>query len=82
MSDFKGSGAIEADADVAIMLFNPSKYEDNPTDESGKSLAGKIEIIFEKNRMGATGGIYSDWDKGTNRFKDEETKQPSSNAPF
>lgn len=82
MSDFKGSGAIEADADVAIMLYNPSKYEENPIDDSGRPLNGKIEIIFEKNRMGSIGGVYVDWDKSTNRFKDEEAKQPSSNAPF
>lgn len=81
LSDFKGSGAIEADADVAIMLYNPAKYEDNPMDDTGQSLVGKIEIIFEKNRMGATGGIYNDWDKSTNRFK-EEPPRISDIAPF
>lgn len=70
MSDFKGSGAIEADADIAILLFNPSKYFADPTDDKGNSMLNKVEVIFCKNRQGQTGSIILDVNPATNTFND------------
>ena len=70
MSDLKGSGAIEADADMIILLFNPSKYSKDPVNEKGESLNGQIQLNFVKNRMGDTGEIWLRWDAGINLFSE------------
>lgn len=72
MSDLKGSGAIEADADIVIVCFNPSKYSQNPVDENGKDLRGMLELIFEKNRMGRTGSKWLKIDEAINTFGEVE----------
>jgi len=78
MSDLKGSGAIEADADVVILLYNASKYSDDPVDSEGNSLKGKVEMIFCKNRQGSTGSEMVGVHPETNVFFDlvEEYERP------
>lgn len=63
MSDLKGSGAIEADADFIGLLYRPSyygieelkknKYEENDMQAS--------ELIIAKNRCGHTGTARMNW---------------------
>lgn len=81
MSDLKGSGAIEADADTVILLYNPSQYFDNPKDEAGNDLNGKMEVIFCKNRQGSLGSVYLTVDAGTNNF-DNDTTFPIPQKPM
>jgi len=47
MSDARGSGAIEQDADQMGMLFRPEYYEDCPT----KIIDGKLNIISKMKNM-------------------------------
>jgi len=49
LSDLKGSGEIEENADVVMMLYTNGYYEEEMPDEE------PIEIIFRKNRHGRTG---------------------------
>ena len=49
LSDLKGSGALEQDADVGILLFREEMHE--RTDAN----AGVAEAIVAKNRDGETG---------------------------
>jgi replicative DNA helicase len=82
MSDLKGSGAIEADADMIILLFNPSKYAKDPVNEKGDSLNGQIQLNFVKNRMGDTGEIWLKWDAGINLFSElNEIKEEFKSLP-
>lgn len=50
LSDFRESGHIEEDADVALLMFRPDKYPEllleNP------ELRGTAELILAKNRQG------------------------------
>jgi replicative DNA helicase len=49
LADLRESGAIEANANIVIMLHRPDYYEP----ESPR--AGEIDLIIGKNRMGTTG---------------------------
>jgi replicative DNA helicase len=53
LSDFKGSGQIEQDADVAMLIFNQNRGE---ADE-------QMWLCVEKNRDGATGDVPVYFDK-------------------
>jgi len=61
LSDLRGSGQLEQDADAVLMLFHPKK--------SDKS---KVEIFIEKHRNGPLGTTTLHFDKDTTRFSTGE----------
>lgn len=61
MSDFRESGAIEQDADVAIMLHRPEYYDAN-------DQPGIAELVVAKNRNGPTGIVKAQFDRRITRF--------------
>ena len=63
MSDFRESGSIEQDADVAIMLYRDEYYNPETTDR------GIAEIIVAKHRNGGTGTIKLLFDAEFTKFK-------------
>jgi replicative DNA helicase len=69
MSDFKGSGAIEANAVQCWLLYRPDYYEENP-EENGMSLKGLCEINVAKNRYGSTGRVYVEFLPKYSSFRD------------
>lgn len=64
ISDLKGSGAIEAVADLILLLYRDEYY--NP----GTLAKGIAEIIVGKQRSGATGKILMGFDSRLTRFHD------------
>lgn len=64
MADFKGSGAIEAEADVIIGLYRDEVYNNNSAN------VGKAELIFLKNRHGSIGYIECAWKEQFMVFED------------
>ncbi len=64
INDFKGSGGIEEDADVAIILHRDRSEEEK--DEGYFSKSGKL--IVAKNRHGRTGEIPIVFDGNFGRF--------------
>lgn len=51
LSDLRESGAIEADADLVVLLSRPDAYDpDDPR-------AGEVDLIIAKNRSGPTGTV-------------------------
>lgn len=63
MADLRGSGAIEQDADIILLLHRESYYRKesdalNPLETLNDNEA---EIIVEKNRDGATGTAHVGW---------------------
>lgn len=51
LSDLRESGALEQDCDIALLLFQPSQYDD------AQELDGIAEVIVAKNRQGPTGTV-------------------------
>ena len=51
LSDLRESGALEQDADMAILLFRPEMYSSKDED------AGIAEVIVAKNRNGPSGTV-------------------------
>lgn len=64
LSDLRGSGSIEQDADVVAFLYRPEVYFPDP------SLAGKAEFIVAKQRSGPTGTVPLLFDGKTMNFRD------------
>ena len=56
LSDLRESGAIEQDADMVLFIHRPEYYKIT-TDEQGRDLRGKAEIIIAKHRNGAVGTV-------------------------
>jgi replicative DNA helicase len=63
LSDLRDSGAIEQDADKAIMLYREEYYTPDTTEK------GIAEVIVAKNRDGATGTAKLLFDAPFTRFK-------------
>ncbi len=57
LSDLRDSGAIEQDADVAVLI-----HRDNYYDDEQRSEAGPGELIVAKNRTGPTGSVKVWWE--------------------
>lgn len=65
MSDIKGSGDIEQDADVVITLYRDEYYSPDTTER------GIAEVIIAKNRHGAPGTIKLLFDGQFTQFKNK-----------
>lgn len=79
-ADLKESGALEADADIVLLLWNPASYrEDHPR-------AGSTEVIVAKNRNGGPGSVWLTQELDRARFADRreedgDTTTTATTAP-
>tara|TARA_R110002012_G_scaffold12735_7_gene56284 strand:+ start:7047 stop:8432 length:1386 start_codon:yes stop_codon:yes gene_type:complete len=66
LSDLRGSGSLEQDADVVMFLYRHAYYDDraDPTD---------AEVIISKHRSGPTGAVNVTWDANNQKFQDKDT---------
>ncbi len=69
LSDLRESGSIEQDADMVAFIYRPEYYQ-IMEDEEGQSLKGIAEVIFAKNRHGATETIKLKFQGEFARFSD------------
>jgi len=67
LSDLRGSGSIEQDADMVMFLYRPEYYlgENTPVD-----MVGKAEVIAAKLREGEPGTDALRWEGSRVRFTD------------
>lgn len=71
LHDLKGSGSIEQDADVVVLLDRPEKYlDDDDSEEYREAVRGLAVLDVAKNRNGETGKVLLDFDSATQRFID------------
>ncbi len=64
ISDLRESGAIEQDADLILLLYNPSGDEEN------SEPSNIVECIVAKNRAGSTGTVKMAWRGEFTKFTD------------
>lgn len=65
MSDLRGSGAVEQDADIIALLHREDYYEQNPENHNHE-----LEINIAKNRNAATGVATLHFDRTTQTILD------------
>lgn len=64
LSDLRESGSIEQDADIVALLHRDSYYNNTKKDDA------TLEIIVAKNRSGATGTIFTDYNRAVGVITD------------
>ena len=74
LSDLRESGAIEQDADMVLFIHRPEYYRIY-TDQQGRDLRGKAEIIIAKHRNGAVGDVLLTFKGEYARFQNPDDDQ-------
>jgi len=69
MSGFKGSGAIEAAADVGLKIMNKESREDRDIKKE-QGLALNVDMLITKQRAGITKPIAMSFDGKTGKFQE------------
>ncbi len=73
MSDLRGSGSIEQDADVILLLHRPSYYriadEDPDANDNGQAF-----VYIAKNRNGPVGKLEYQWNKHCMTFTEKSSR--------
>ena len=77
LSDLRESGAIEQDADIVMMLYRESYYNQEMKDNLDPDASEPLEINIAKHRNGATRRINVAFEAATNALMNIElTKEP------
>ena len=77
LSDLRESGAIEQDADIVMMLYRESYYNQEMKDNLDPDASEPLEINIAKHRNGATRRIKVAFEASTNALMNIElTKEP------
>lgn len=71
LSDLRESGSIEQDADIVLMLYRESYY-DEEKNETVVTDENKAQVIVAKNRHGGTGDIDLHWNGAYTLFSTPE----------
>ncbi|MEX0856232.1 MAG: replicative DNA helicase [Gemmatimonadota bacterium] len=80
LSDLRDSGSIEQDADIVMFLYRPEYYSSTNTDEDGRSLEGKAELIISKQRNGPTGTVDLFFHQSYTRFDEMADENPEAHS--
>ncbi len=73
MSDLRGSGSIEQDADVIMLLHRPSYYR-MADEDADATDDGEAYLIVAKNRNGPIGKLEYKWDKHCMTFTEKSSR--------
>lgn len=68
LSDLRGSGGLEQDADVVIFIYREGYYKAQEA-EMESDLPEEVEIIIAKQRNGPTGTVKLLFMKNSTSFK-------------
>lgn len=78
MSDLRGSGSLEQDADVILMLYREAYYNKALSVAETKKETETAEVLVLKNRGGSTRAVEMVWEPGRVRFLNKEVAIISS----
>jgi replicative DNA helicase len=70
LSDLRGSGSLEQDADVVMFLFRKAYYKD-------RADPNEAEVLIGKHRNGPTGNVQLHWDSEYQRFSEAQQSMGS-----
>ena len=76
LSDLRESGAIEQDADIVMMLYRESYYNEEAKEQARESGTERLEINLAKHRNGATGRVYVAFEADTNALYNIAPNKP------
>ncbi len=71
LSDLRGSGAIEQDADIVCFLHRPEYYKQF-VDSEGVNMVGRGTFIIAKHRNGPVGDIILEFDAPFTKFRNRD----------
>ena len=66
LSDLRESGAIEQDADIVMMLYRDSYYNEEAKTQAKENGSEQLEINIAKHRNGETGRFFLAFEGSTN----------------
>lgn len=75
LSDLRESGAIEQDADIVMMLYRESYYDEKAKEEANNTGSEKLEINIAKHRNGATRRLNLAFEASTNALYNIQNDQ-------
>jgi replicative DNA helicase len=81
LSDLRGSGGLEQDADSVTFLYRPEYYGVEVSDETNLPTQGLCEVIIAKNRGGITGTVPVRVNLSTGRFSEWDATPFTAPAP-
>jgi len=81
LSDLRGSGQLEADADQVHFMYRPEYYGIEVSEEYGSSQ-GLAELIVAKNRGGSIGTAPMRFHKETTSFSPWDDMPQARSLPF
>jgi replicative DNA helicase len=76
LSDLRGSGSIEQDSNIVILLYNNA--EEKGTKTAALDLEGRkndVDVFIAKNRLGSSGRCTLQWQPDVCRFLDSSPKE-------
>lgn len=76
LSDLRESGAIEQDADIVMMLYRESYYDEKAKEAADASGSERLEINVAKHRNGATRKLYLAFEAATNALYNIANMEP------
>ena len=73
LSDLRGSGSIEQDGDIVLLLHRPSYYRIADEDPDAAD-DGQAFVYIAKNRNGPVGKLEYQWNKRTMTFREKSSR--------
>ena len=70
LSDLRGCGSIEQEADMVLMLHRPSYYDGSASGDAGQDPAEEAKVIIAKHRNGGTREVTLDFMRKYAAFRD------------